>query len=143
VAAADVATVTPSVTSTARAGASAACTASLMGCLATGTPAPAPGAVSFAASTALGEGGAGSHLSGRAHPPSLSSSLLSDDEYSEVVREESPCCSCSRNSLPGAPVAGSSSPSYASPTPVPAAAPRARSRSRRGRVRNERKIRPR
>jgi hypothetical protein len=73
--------------------------ASLMGCLATGAPTPAPGAVSSAASAALGEGGTGSHLSGRARPPSLSSSSSSsDDEYSEVAGGESPCCSRSRNS---------------------------------------------
>jgi hypothetical protein len=42
-------------------------------------------------------GGSSSHLSGRACPPSLFSSS-SDDEYSEVAGEESPCCSCSRNS---------------------------------------------
>jgi hypothetical protein len=46
-----------------------------------------------------GRGGAGSHLSGRARPPSLpSSSSSSDDEYSEVTGEDSPCCSRSRNS---------------------------------------------
>jgi hypothetical protein len=99
VAAADIATATPPVTSTTRAGASATRVASLMGCLETSAPAPAPGAVSSAASAALGEGAAGSHLSGRARPPSLpSSSSSSDDEYSEVTGEESPCCSRSRNS---------------------------------------------
>jgi hypothetical protein len=59
---------------------SAAHVASLVGCLVADAPAPAPGAVSSAASVALGEGGAGSHLSGRARPPSLSSSSSSDDE---------------------------------------------------------------
>jgi hypothetical protein len=74
-------------------------TTSLLDYLATGAPAPALGAGSSAASAALGEGCAGSHLSGRARPPSLSSSSSSpDDEYSEVAREESPCCSRSRNS---------------------------------------------
>jgi hypothetical protein len=104
VATADVATATPRVTSAAQAGASAvrvgspaARAASLMGCLATGTPAPAPGAISSAASVALGEGGAGSHLSERTRPPSLSSSS-SNDEYSEVTGEENPCCSRSQNS---------------------------------------------
>jgi hypothetical protein len=57
-----------------------------------------PGAVSSAASTAVGEGGEGSHLSGEARPPSLSSSSSPDDEYSEVVGEESPSCSRSRHS---------------------------------------------
>jgi hypothetical protein len=87
----------PPVISAARAGASAARVASLVGCLAAGAPAPAPGAVSFAASASLGEGGEGSHLSGRVHPPSLSSSSP-DDESSDVARGESPCCSRSRNS---------------------------------------------
>jgi hypothetical protein len=45
-----------------------------------------------------GRGGESSHLSGRIRPPSLSSSSSSDHEYSEVVGEESPCCSRSRNS---------------------------------------------
>jgi hypothetical protein len=98
VAAAGVATTSPPVVLVARAGASAARVASLVGCLAAGAPASAPGAVSSAASAALGEGGEGSHLSGRARPPSLSSSSSSDDEYSEVPREESPSCSHSRNS---------------------------------------------
>jgi hypothetical protein len=64
--------------------------ASLVGCLAVGAPVPAPGAVSFATSAALGEGGEGSHLSGRARPPSFSSSSSPDDESSEVVKGESP-----------------------------------------------------
>jgi hypothetical protein len=73
--------------------------ASLMGFLATDAPASTLDAVSSATSTALGEGGAGSHLSGRAHPPSLSfSSSSSDGEYSEVAAEKSPCCSRRRNS---------------------------------------------
>jgi hypothetical protein len=45
-----------------------------------------------------GRGGEGSHLSGGARLPSLSSSSSSDDEYSEVAVLESPCCSRSRNS---------------------------------------------
>jgi hypothetical protein len=94
VATAGVATASPPGISAAHAGASAARVASLVGCLAAGPPAPAPCVVSSAASTALGEGGEGSHLSGGARPPSLSSSSSSsDDEYSEVPGEESPCCS--------------------------------------------------
>jgi hypothetical protein len=58
----------------------------------------AVGAVSSAASAALGKGGEGSHLSGRARPPSLSSSSSPDDESSDVAKGESPCCSRSRNS---------------------------------------------
>jgi hypothetical protein len=84
VAATGVAAAAPSAISAARAGASAACVASLVGCLAADAPAPAPGVVSSAASAALGEGGEGSHLSGGARPPSLSSSSLPDDEYSSV-----------------------------------------------------------
>jgi hypothetical protein len=73
--------------------------ASLMGFLATDAPSSTLGAVSSATSTALGEGSAGSHLSGRAHPPSLSfSSSSSDGEYSEVAAEKSPCCSRRWNS---------------------------------------------
>jgi hypothetical protein len=98
VAAASVATASPPVVSAARTGASTPCDASLVGCLAAGAPAPAPGAFSSAASAALGEGGEGSHLSGGACPPSLSSSSSSDDEYSEVAGEESPSYSRSRNS---------------------------------------------
>jgi hypothetical protein len=56
VVAAGAATASPPVVPAARAGASAACIASPVGRLAAGTPAPAPGAVSSAASAALGEG---------------------------------------------------------------------------------------
>jgi hypothetical protein len=98
VAATGVATTSPPVIPSACAGASVARVTSLVGFLVAGAPAPAPGAVSSAASAALGEGGEGSHLSGRARPPSLFSSTSSDDEYSEVTREESPSCSRSRNS---------------------------------------------
>jgi hypothetical protein len=90
VAAAGVATAAPPAISAAR-------VASLEGRLVAGGP--ALGAVSSAASAALGEGGEGSHLSVGARPPSLSSSSSSsDDEYSEVAGEESPCCSHSQNS---------------------------------------------
>jgi hypothetical protein len=93
-----VATASLPVIPAARAGASAARVTSLVGCLVAGAPTPAPGTVPSAASAALGEGGEGSHLLGGARPPSLSSSSSFDDEYSEVAREESPCCSRSRNS---------------------------------------------
>jgi hypothetical protein len=96
---ADVATAAPPDASAVRAGTSAARATSLVGRLATGAPAPAPGACSLAVSAVLGEGGAGSHLSGRARSPSLSSSSSPDDESSEVAGGESPCCSRSRNSL--------------------------------------------
>jgi hypothetical protein len=67
-------------------------------CTAAFASAPAPSACSPAASAALGEGGAGSHLSGGARPPSLSSSSSDDDEYSEAAGGESPCFSRSRYS---------------------------------------------
>jgi hypothetical protein len=57
-----------------------------------------PRALASTASAALGEGGAGSHLSGGARPPSLSSSSSDDDEYSEAAGGESPCCSRNRYS---------------------------------------------
>jgi hypothetical protein len=80
------------------AGTSTVCAASSVDRPAAGASAAAPGACSCAARAALGEGGAGSHLSGGACPPSLSSSSSSDDEPSEVAGGESPYCSCSRNS---------------------------------------------
>jgi hypothetical protein len=76
VAAADVAATAPPVASAVCAGASAARVASLVGCLVADALAPTPGAVSSVASTALGEGGVGSHLSERALPPPPSLSLL-------------------------------------------------------------------
>jgi hypothetical protein len=83
----------------ARAGTSTACSASSIDRLAADASAPAPGACSSAASAALGEGGAGSQLSGGACSPSLSSSSSSpDDEYSDVSGGESPCFSHSWNS---------------------------------------------
>ncbi len=85
-------------TSAARAGTSAARATSIIDCLATGAPAPAPDACSLAASAALDEEGASSHLSRRARPPSSSSSSSPDDKSSEVVGGESPCYSRSRNS---------------------------------------------
>jgi hypothetical protein len=85
--------------SAARAGASVARTAPSVDSLVVGNSAPALGTCSSADSAALGEGGAGCHLSGGACPPSLSSSSPSpDDEYSEVAEGESPCCSRSRYS---------------------------------------------
>jgi hypothetical protein len=58
-----------------------------------GASTPAAGAFSSAASSTLGDGGGGFHLSGGAHPLSLSSSSSSsDDEFSGVVGGESPCC---------------------------------------------------
>jgi hypothetical protein len=132
VAAADVATTAPPVTSTARAGASAARIASLMGCLAAGAPAPTPGIVSSAASVALGEGGAGSHLSGRARPhrsPPPCSTTSTPKSLGKRV-PAARAAGTPHSSVSGAPVAGSYSPSCAPPAPVPASAPRARARAR-------------
>jgi hypothetical protein len=96
---ADVATVAPPDAFAARASTSAVCADSSVDRPTAGASAPGPGACSSASSAALGEGGAGSHLSGGACPPSLSSSSSSrDNEYSDVARGESPCCSHSWNS---------------------------------------------
>jgi hypothetical protein len=62
---------------------------------AAGVSTPIAGACSSAASTTLGDGGGGFHLSG-GHPPLSSSSF--DGEFSGVARGESPYCSRSRYS---------------------------------------------
>jgi hypothetical protein len=81
---------------------------------------------------ALGEGGAGAHLSG-ARPPSLSSSSSSpDNESSMVTRGKVPTARAAgilRPSAPGVPAAGSPAP-YASSAPIPAAKPCARAQAR-------------
>jgi hypothetical protein len=64
---------------------------------AAGTSSPIAGACSSAASTALGDGGGGFHLS-RGRPPLSSSSSSSDDEFFGVAGGESPYCSRSRYS---------------------------------------------
>jgi hypothetical protein len=95
------ATVASPDASAARTGTSAARVASSVDRPAAGASAPAPGTCSSTAFAALGEGGAGSHLSGGACPPSLYSSSSSfDDKYSDVAEGEIPCCSRSRNSSP-------------------------------------------
>jgi hypothetical protein len=58
--------------------------------LVAGASAPTPGTCSPAASAALSEGGAGSHLTGGLPPVVSSSSSSPDDEYSEVAEGESP-----------------------------------------------------
>jgi hypothetical protein len=137
VAAADVATAAPPVTSAARAGASVSRTTSLMGCLAMGAPAPAPGTVSSAASAAHGEGGGvqaptsrGELVPHRSSPPRLTTSIP------KSLGKRVPAAHAAgtpHSSVPGTPVAGSSSPSCASLAPVIAAA-RASSGSGCGRV---------
>jgi hypothetical protein len=99
VAATGVAAAAPPAVSAARAGASTARVASLVGYLAAGAPAPGPRRRLLRRLRGPGRGGEGSHLSRGARPPSLPSSSSSpDDEYSSVPGEESPCCSRSQNS---------------------------------------------
>jgi hypothetical protein len=150
VAAADVATAAPPDTSTARAGTSAvragasaaragtsaARAASLLDCLATGAPAPVPGAVSSATSAALGEGAQAPTSLGELVPhcsppprPTTSTPKSPGKRVPAARAAETP-----HSFVLGAPVAGSSSPSCAPPAPIPAAAPRARSGSGCGRV---------
>jgi hypothetical protein len=134
VAVADVATVALPGASAARAGTSAAHAASSVDRLAAGTPTSAPGARSSAASVALGEGGAGSHLSGGPAPCRFLPPLpLPTTSTPTSPREKVPAAHATgipRPFVPGAPTAGSSTPSYTPPAPAPAAAPRARARAR-------------
>jgi hypothetical protein len=134
VAAAGVATASPPVVPATRVGASAARVASLVGCLAAGTPAPTPGAVSSAASATLGEGAKaptsrGEPVPHRSPPPRPTTSTpKSPGRRVPAARAaETP-----HSFVPGAPVAGSSSPSCTPPAPALATAPRARSGSGRG-----------
>jgi hypothetical protein len=115
--------------SAARAGASAACAAPPTDRPVAGASAPATDACPSTASTALGDRGGGTHLSGGARPPSLSSSSFDNDEFSGVAGGESPYYSRSRYSssvAPGAPAAGSSSSSCVRPTLVPVVVPHTR-----------------
>jgi hypothetical protein len=107
-----------------------------LGCLAAGTPAPAPGAVSSTASAALGEGAKdpisrGEPVPHRSPPPrSTTSTPKSLGRRAHAAR----AAGTPYFSIPSAPVAGSSSPSCAPPALAPAAAPRARSGSGHGLV---------
>jgi hypothetical protein len=140
VAAAYVATAAPPVTSAARAdtsaaraGTSAARAASLTDCLATGAPAPAPGAGSSAAFAALGEGAQAPTSRGELVPHRSSPLPRPTTSTPKSPGKRAPAARAAgtaHSSVPGAPVAGSSSPSCAPPAPVPAAAPRARARAR-------------
>jgi hypothetical protein len=125
--------VAAAVATTALLDASAARGISSTYCPAAGASAPAPGACSSAASAALGEGAQGPTSQG-ACPTSLSSfSQFPDNEYSEVAGEKVPAARVAgtpRPVVPGAPAAGSSSPSCASPTLAPTAVPRAATRAR-------------
>jgi hypothetical protein len=84
-------------TSVTPAGASVAPAGASTDGLAVGTSTPTTGTNSTAASSARGDGGAGSHLSEVVRPPSLSSSS-SDDEFASASGGESPYCSCNRYS---------------------------------------------
>jgi hypothetical protein len=119
----------PPDASAARAGTSAARVASSVDRPAAGAPALAPGACSSAASAALGEGGAGSHLSGRPAPhrfplllPPTTSTPTSPGERVPAARTAGTL----HLSAPGAPGTGSCTLSSAPPAPVPVVAPRAR-----------------
>jgi hypothetical protein len=111
VAAADVATVTPPFTSAARDSTSTVCAASLTGCLATGATAPAPGAVSSAASATLGEGAwaptSRGELAPRHSPRPTMSTPKSPGERVPGAR----AAGTLHSSAPGALATGSSSPS--------------------------------
>jgi hypothetical protein len=98
VAATDVATVALPDASAACAGTSATCAASSIERPVAGASAPAPGACSSAASAALGEGSAGSHLSGGAFPLCRFPSPLPLPTTTVVAGGERPCCSRSWNS---------------------------------------------
>jgi hypothetical protein len=109
--------------------------ASLVSCLAAGTPAPASGTVSSAASAALGEGGEGSHLSGEPgphrFPPPPRPRLTTSTPRSQARRAPAArAAGTPRSFAPGAPAAGCSAPSCGPPAPAPAAALRARARDR-------------
>jgi hypothetical protein len=135
-AAPDVAAAAPLVASTACASATAARVTSLVGCLAAGAPTPAPGAVSSAASAALGEGAQAPTSRGKLVPhrsppsrPMTSTPKSPGRRVPAALAAGTP-----HSSVPDALAAGFSSPSCAPPAPAPAAAPRACSGSERGRV---------
>jgi hypothetical protein len=141
VVAAGIATTALPDASAVRIGASATRAASSVDRLAAGAPGPAPGTCSSAASAALCEGGAGSHLSWGPTPrrflpflPLLTTSTpRSPGERAPAAR----AASIPRPAAPSAPAAGSSAPSCAQPTLALAAAPRVRARAR-GVVRSDR-----
>jgi hypothetical protein len=106
--------------------ASAARTASFVDCQAAGAPAPAPSACSSAASAALGEGGAASHLSGGPAPRHFPHPLLPPTTSTPTSLGETVPAARGAGTLHlSAPGAGSPAHSSAPPAPVPAAAPRA------------------
>jgi hypothetical protein len=94
----------------------------------TGASAPSVGACSSTASTALGDGGGGFHLSWEARPRRSPLPLpLTTTNSPESPGERAPAAHAAgtpHSLAPGAPAAGSSSPSCALPTPVPVTARR-------------------
>jgi hypothetical protein len=130
VAATGVAAAAPPAVSVARAGASAARVASLVGYLATGVPAPARGAVSSAASAARGEGVKAPSSRGepgpRRFPPPPRRPTTSTPRSRGRRAPAARVAETPHSSIPGAPAAGCSAPSCAPPAPALPAAPRAR-----------------
>jgi hypothetical protein len=127
-----VAAAAPPVVPAARAGASVVRVASLVGCLAAGAPAPTLGAASSAASAALGEGGEGSHLSGRVRPHRSPPPRPTTSTPKSLARiaPAARAAETPHSFVPGALVTGSSSPSCTPPALAPASTPRARTRAR-------------
>jgi hypothetical protein len=134
VAATVAATVVPPDAPAARAGTSAARSASSVDRPAVGASAPDPGTCSSAASVALGEGAqAPTSQGGGAAPHHFPSHLLHlTTSIPASLGERVPAARAARTLRPSTPsvlVAGSPVPSCAPPAPVPAAAPRARARA--------------
>jgi hypothetical protein len=126
---ADVSTISLPDASAARVGTSAACAASSVDRPTVGASTPAPGTRSSVASAALGEGGAGSHLSRGACPHHFPPLLLPTTSTPTSPGEKVPAARAAgipHPSAPGVLAAGSPVPSYAPPTLVPVATPRAR-----------------
>jgi hypothetical protein len=121
------AAVAPPDASAAGAGTSAARAASSVDRLAAGSPAPAPGACSSAASAALGEGGACSHLSGGPAPRRFPILLLPPTTSTPTLQgDRVPAAHAAGTLHLSAPCTGSRAPSSAPPAPVSITAPRAR-----------------
>jgi hypothetical protein len=128
VAAVDVATAATPVASAARAGTSAARVASLVGCLVADAPTPAPGAVSSAASAALGEGAQAPTSRGEVAPHRPPPPPCPTTSIPKSPGRRAPAARAAKtphSSVPGALAAGFSSPSCASPALAPAAVLRA------------------
>jgi hypothetical protein len=116
--------------SAARADTSAARAASLLDCLETGAPTPAPGVGSSAASAALGDGAqvpaSRGELVPHRSPPPLPRPTTNTPKSPGKRVPAARAVGTLHSSAPGTPAAGFSSPSCAPPAPAPAAAPRVR-----------------